>query len=90
MNQNLIIIDVREPYEYESGHVEGALNIPPAELLAGPKQLEDVPKDTKIIVYCRSGSRSNSSIQILKQMGFTDLVNGINAGHVLKMISSSS
>lgn len=89
MNHSQIIIDVREPYEYDAGHVDGALNIPPSELLAGSKQLKDIPKDTKIIVYCRSGSRSNSSIQILEQLGFTDLVNGINAGHVMKMIQNS-
>lgn len=84
MNHSKLIIDVREPMEFDSGHVEGALNIPPSELLAGSEVLENVPKDTEIIVYCRSGSRSNSAIQILKQMGFTNLVNGINAGHVLK------
>lgn len=79
-----IIIDVREPFEFAGGHIEGALNIPPAELMAGSKQLENVPKNTKIIVYCRSGSRSNASIQILKQLGFTHLINGINADHVTK------
>lgn len=84
MNSNQVIIDVREPFEYDSGHVEDALNIPPTELLAGSKQLSDVPKDAKIIVYCRTGSRSNAAIQILKQMGFSHLVNGINAGHVVK------
>ena len=79
-----IIIDVREPVEYKSGHVEGAINIPPSELMSGVPQLEDLDKDTELIVYCRTGSRSNVSIQILKQMGFTNLVNGINAGHVKK------
>lgn len=81
---NVTIIDVREPEEFNTGHVEGALNIPPLELLAGTEQLKDIPKDSKIIVYCRTGSRSNSFIQILKQMGYTNLVNGINAGHVNK------
>ncbi len=87
MSLKQVIIDVREPFEFESGHVDGALNIPPAELMAGTHKLDDVAKDTKIIVYCRSGSRSNSSIQILKQMGFTNLINGINAGHVTKNFS---
>ena len=83
-SMNRVIIDVREPSEYQQGHVEGALNIPPAELLAGAKQLDDVAKDSELILYCRSGSRSNASIQILKKMGYTNLVNGINAGHVQK------
>lgn len=77
-----IIIDVREPNEFASGHVEGAINIPPAELLAGAKQLRGVTKDTKLILYCRTGSRSNVAIQILSSQCFTNLVNGINQDHV--------
>lgn len=77
-----LIIDVREPYEYETGHVEGAINIPPSKLLEGASELKDIDKDTELIVYCLSGSRSNASINILKQMGFTNLVNGINQNHV--------
>ena len=79
-----IILDVREPFEYAAGHVEGSINIPPAELLSGAKQLENVSKDTKIVLYCRTGSRSNVAIQLLRQLGYTNLVNGINAGHVTK------
>jgi len=79
-----IIIDVRESYEYNDGHVDGALNIPPAELLAGSSKLNSIEKDTELILYCKSGSRSNVGIQILKGLGFTNLVNGINAGQVQK------
>ena len=81
---NRIIIDVREPYEYDEGHVDGALNIPPAEMLAGAKKLDGVAKDTELVLYCKSGSRSNVSIQILKSLGFTNLTSGINAGQVQK------
>ena len=81
---NQIIIDVREPYEYSLGHVEGALNLPPAALMAGAKLLESVPKDTRLVLYCRSGARSNAAAHYLKQMGFTDVVNGINQLHVEK------
>ena len=84
MSSSQLIIDVREPFESESGHAEGAINIPPADLMANPTELNRINRDTKIIVYCRTGSRSNASIQILKQMGFTNLINGINAGHVTK------
>lgn len=84
MQPKRLIIDVREPFEYESGHAQGAVNIPPASLMANPRELKDVDKDTEIIVYCRTGSRSNASIEILKQMGFTNLINGINAEHVEK------
>lgn len=84
MSSKRLIIDVREPFEYESGHVEGALNIPPAELISGTAKLDKIDKDTELIVYCRTGSRSNASIHILKQKGFTNLVNGISAEHVKK------
>jgi len=79
---NRLFIDVREPEEYARGHIAGAINIPPAKLLRGAKALDNVAKDTELVLYCVSGSRSNSSINILRQLGFTNLVNGINASHV--------
>jgi phage shock protein E len=79
-----IIIDARDPSEFAAGHIDGALNIPPQELLSGSGQLQSVPKDAEIIVYCRTGSRSSASIQVLKRMGYTKLVNGINMAHVSK------
>jgi phage shock protein E len=77
-----LFIDVREPDEFATGHVQGAINIPPSELMAGAKALEGAPKDTELVVYCLSGSRSNASINILRSMGYTNLVNGINKNHV--------
>ena len=77
-----IIIDVREPYEYATGHVAGALNIPPDELMAGAKKLADVPKDTELVLYCKSGARSNVGKNILHSFGFTNIINGINKDHV--------
>ena len=79
---NRMFIDVREPFEFAMGHVPGAVNIPPSKLIAGAKKLEAVPKDTELVLYCVSGSRSNVSINILKQMGYTNLVNGINKNQV--------
>lgn len=77
-----VIVDVREPLEYKLGHVKGAINIPPSHIMAGAEQLQDVPKDTEIILYCVSGSRSNVSMRYLQDLGFTNLVNGINRRHV--------
>lgn len=82
-----IIVDVREPYEFAMGHVDGAINMPPAELMAGAKKLQGVPKDTEIILYCVSGSRSNSSMRILERMGYTNLINGINKSQVMAKYS---
>ena len=77
-----IIIDVREPIEFAIGHVRGALNIPPSKLMAGAAKLADVPKDTELILYCHSGSRSAVAMNILQSMGYTNLKNGINKDHV--------
>lgn len=77
-----IFIDVREPFEFATGHVKGALNIPPAALMAGAAKLKNVPKDTELVLYCRSGSRSNASMNFLRQMGYTNLVNGINKDQI--------
>jgi rhodanese-related sulfurtransferase len=45
-------------------------------------ELADVPKDNEIILYCRTGSRSNVAMYMLKAKGFTNLVNGINRDQV--------
>ena len=77
-----IIIDVREPIEFKMDHVKGAINIPPSKLMAGAEKLRDVPKDTELILYCRTGSRSAVSMNILQNMGYTNVKNGINKDHV--------
>ncbi|HEY8992944.1 MAG TPA: rhodanese-like domain-containing protein [Candidatus Microsaccharimonas sp.] len=77
-----IIVDVREPFEFATGHVKGALNIPPSDLMAGAKKLSAIEKDAPLILYCRTGSRSNVGIQILSGLGYTNLTNGINKQQV--------
>lgn len=64
------------------GHVKGAINLPPSELMSGAKELTAIDKDTPLILYCVSGSRSNVSMHILQQMGYTSLTNGINKQQV--------
>ncbi len=84
----MVIIDVREPEEFEAGHVEGALNIPPAILMAGePEALKTLPRETELVVYCRTGSRSNASMHFLRDYGFTNMINGINKEHVEQLYS---
>jgi rhodanese-related sulfurtransferase len=77
-----IFIDVREPYEYERDHVEGAINLPPSEIMNGAIILNGIDKNTELVLYCLSGARSNASMNYLKQLGFTNLVNGVNKNHV--------
>lgn len=63
------LLDVREPYEWEAGHVEGALHRP-MQLLA----LEDVATDRQVVVVCRSGNRSGVVARQLVEHGI-DAVN---------------
>lgn len=77
-----IFIDVREPHEYANAHVEGALNIPPTDIMSGAPQLQNIPKDTELVLYCRSGSRSNTAMHLFKTLGFKNIVNGINKDHI--------
>jgi len=67
------IIDVRSPGEFRDGAYPGAVNIPLATLAARMMELE--PKDKPIVVYCASGARSGQAARILKQAGFSDVVN---------------
>lgn len=87
---NIIIIDVREPFEFAQGHVEGAINIPPQQLMTGAPALAHTAKDTPLVVYCRSGSRSAVAKNILSSLGFTNITNGINQDHVRKYVLHAS
>ncbi len=86
------ILDTREPHEYRDSHVDGAINTPPQEFMGDvlPAALAGASKEDEIVVYCRSGMRSNTVGQMLKMHGFTNIVNGINEHHVTKLLSESS
>ncbi len=77
-----LVIDVREPEEFAAGHVDGSINVPPDQLLVGAPQLTYVPKDTPLLLYCKTGARSNSAMHILSNLGYTNLTNGINKEQV--------
>lgn len=65
-----VLVDVRTPQEFASGHIPGAVNISLQEL---PSQLDSLPKDQPIVLYCRSGARSNTAAQIMARAGFTEI-----------------
>ena len=71
-----LIVDVREPAEFTKGHVSGAVNITAGEIMRGAKQLESVAKDTQIVLYCRTGSRSGMAKVALGLQGFVNVING--------------
>jgi rhodanese-related sulfurtransferase/glyoxylase-like metal-dependent hydrolase (beta-lactamase superfamily II) len=66
------ILDVREPDEFQSGHIEGAVNVPLGSL---EKNIDKVPRGRPIVTYCRIGERSTSAVSILERAGIGDLLN---------------
>jgi phage shock protein E len=68
------VVDVRTPAEFNDGSYPGAINIPLALLPLRLQELE--PKDKPIVLFCASGARSAQGARLLKQAGFTDVVNG--------------
>lgn len=79
-SEDVIILDVRTPEEYNSGHIENAVLLPVTEIT--DKAEEVLPdKDAKILVYCRSGNRSATAAKDLINMGYTNVFDfgGINS-----------
>lgn len=76
-----VLLDVRTPEEYTQGHLAGAtlLDFHSAEF---QQKLTELPKDKTYLVYCRSGRRSKSACEQMRQLGFSglyDLQGGIQA-----------
>ena len=69
---DIVLIDVREPYEWNAGHIEGAKHIPMNQI---PQRLAEIPKDREVVMICRSGGRSGHVQQHLHQQGFTNVKN---------------
>lgn len=69
-----VVIDVRTPSEFESGHLENALNIPVSELAQA--DLSFLSHSDDVVVYCRSGNRSGAAHKILVDMGYRNIHNG--------------
>lgn len=66
------LVDVRQPDEYENGHIPGAVLLPDTDLRERAE--DELPqKDAAIAVYCRSGARSAMAARMLREMGYTDV-----------------
>jgi len=70
---NIFLVDVREPNEYEIVSIPGATLIPKGEFLSGAA-LEQLPQDKRIVLHCKSGARSAECLAVLKNAGFSDAV----------------
>lgn len=68
----LIILDVREDYEYSAGHISGALLLPVGQIAQkAPELLPD--KNAEILLYCRSGNRSRTAALQMVELGYTNV-----------------
>lgn len=64
------LIDVREPKEFEAGHILGARNIPSSQLR---QRYKEIRPDKPAYLYCQSGARSARAAMFLKKKGYTEL-----------------
>ncbi len=77
--EDIILIDVREPHEWEINRIHGSRLIPLSKL---PEKVNELDQTREIIVYCKMGGRSARAVQFLRELGFTrvkNLAGGIDA-----------
>lgn len=77
---DLVVLDVREPYEWEAGRIRQARHIPMGEL---GERLHELPRDREIVAVCRSGNRSGQVADALTRAGYriANLEGGMKAWH---------
>ena len=71
---NYILLDVRTPMEYKSGHIPGSLNIDFYDLNFLDK-IKTLDKDKPCLIYCRSGHRSAEAATLMERAGFKEIYN---------------
>jgi len=62
----LTVLDVREPIEWQHGHVEGSVHVPMMDI---PERVGDLPTEGQVLVVCKVGGRSAQVVQYLQQHG---------------------
>lgn len=72
VENNAVIIDVRERREYENGHIKNSKNIPLSELR---ERVNEIPKDAPVYLHCRTGQRSYNATLALQNLGYTNVYN---------------
>jgi rhodanese-related sulfurtransferase len=71
---NATLVDVREPYEFAAGHAKGAINIPLNNVLFSIDEFKKM--SAPVVVYCRSGNRSEHAKLLLQAKGIQEVYNG--------------
>jgi phage shock protein E len=75
VTRDTVLIDVRTPAEFATGHLEGAVNID-VQSPDFEARITQLDPEGDYVVYCRSGNRSGQAITRMEALGFSDLVNG--------------
>ena len=78
--QEVVLLDVREQHEYDSGHIPGSVLLPVGTITEDTAAAVIDDLDTVVLVYCRSGNRSKTASQALIDLGYTKVYEfgGIN------------
>jgi sulfur-carrier protein adenylyltransferase/sulfurtransferase len=71
--RDFVLVDVREPNEYEINRIPGSVLIPKGEFLNG-NAFEQLPQDKPVVLHCKSGARSAEALAVVKGAGFSDAV----------------
>ena len=78
--QDVIVLDVREQYEFDAGHIPGAVLLPVGTITKATAAAVIPKLDSVVLVYCRSGNRSKTASKALVDLGYTNVYEfgGIN------------
>jgi sulfur-carrier protein adenylyltransferase/sulfurtransferase len=71
--RDFLLVDVREPNEFEINRIPGAVLIPKGEFLSGAA-IEKLPQDKQVVLHCKAGTRSAEVLAVLKGAGFADAI----------------
>jgi adenylyltransferase/sulfurtransferase len=70
--EKFLLLDVREPHEYQIARIPGSTLIPLGQL---PARLNELDKNAEIVAHCKMGGRSQQAVDLMKQNGFTNVRN---------------
>jgi rhodanese-related sulfurtransferase len=73
--EDALVVDVRDPGEFGTGHILGAKNVPLSRIDAAGSEIAAKRKEKPVIVYCDNGSRSVKAASALRNQGFSRVVN---------------
>lgn len=65
-----LLVDVRQPKEYASGHIKGAINLPLQDVT---QNLNQIPKDRPVVLYCATGYRTAMGVMALQMLGYDNV-----------------